>query len=446
MREYGLAAEALRKAIELAPAAAGELRRSLARDLMLAEQLDESLKVYQEIAKEDSRDAEAHLRMSQIYRQKRDFPNARAAANKARELEPNSLEIRFNEVNLLEAEGKAREAIDLMKEVVASTAKRNYSAAERGNRVVLLERLGAMYRANDQVAPAVETFRQMGEVDADMGGRGAVQIIETYRMAKDLPKADAEARAAMAKFPNDRMVRTVYASLLADSGKNDAAIAEMKKLVADHPDRETWMSLAQVYDKTKQYPEMANALEEAGKLSQSKEEKQSVQFMRGAMYEKQKQFDQAEAEFRKLIEADPNNAGALNYLGYMMADRGIRLQEALQLITKALELDPGNGAYLDSLGWVYYRLGRYDEAEEQLRSALEKVPRDPTVHDHLGDVYYKQGKLKEAISQWEVSLKEWHASAPAEQDSTEMAKVQHKLEGAKVQLAKQSPASQSAKP
>lgn len=445
MREYGLAAEALRKAIELSPAAAGELKRSLARDLMLADQLDESLKVYEEIAGEEPRDAEAHLRISQIYRQKRDFAKARAAANKAREIEPNSLEIRFNEVNLLEAEGKPREAIDLMKEIVSSTAKRNYSAAERGNRVVLLERLGSMYRANDQVAPAVETFRQMGEVDGDMGARGAVQIVETYRMAKDLAKAEAEARAALAKFPNDRMVRTVHASVLADAGKNDAAVAEMKKLVAEHNDRETLMSLAQIYDKTKRYAEMAQALDEAAKLSQTSEEKHAVQFMRGAMYEKQKKFDLAEAEFRKLIEADPDNAGALNYLGYMMADRGVRLQEALQLITKALDLDPGNGAYLDSLGWVYYHLGRYDEAEEQLRLALEKAPRDATIHDHLGDTYYKQGKLKEAISQWEVALKEWNASAPAEQDTAEIAKVQRKLEGAKVQLAKQNSA-QTAKP
>jgi tetratricopeptide (TPR) repeat protein len=265
-------------------------------------------------------------------------------------------------------------------------------------------------------------------------------------LAKDLSKAENEARTALTKFPTDRMVRTVYASLLADSGKNEPAIAEMKKLVAEHNDRETWMSLAQVYDKTKQYAEMANALEEADKLSQNKDEKQAIQFMRGAMFEKQKKFDQAEAEFRQIIEADPNNAGALNYLGYMMADRGVRLQEALQLITKALDIDPGNGAYLDSLGWVYYRLGRYSEAEEQLRLALEKVPRDPTVHDHLGDAYYKQGKLKDAISQWEVALNEWRASAPAEQDTAEIAKLQSKLEGAKVQLAKQQNSGHPAKP
>jgi tetratricopeptide (TPR) repeat protein len=437
MREYALAAETLRKAIDLAPGNAGELKRALARDLMLSDRLDDALKVYKEIAAEDPKDPEPQLRMSQIYRQKRDFANSRAASEKAKEIDPNSLEIRYNDVNLLEAEGKTSEAIQHLKEILDSTNKKNYTAAERGNRVVLLERLGSMYRANDQTEQAVETFRQMSEVDPDMAPRSAVQIVETYRLAKELPKAEAEAKAAAAKFPNDRLAASVYASVLADSGRFDAAVVQVKKLLAEKSDRDTWVSLAQVYEKARRFDEMAKAIDEAEKLSQTPDEKHSILFLRGAMYERMKKFDEAEAEFRKLIAEDPDNAGALNYLGYMLADRGVRLQEALQLITKALDQDPGNGAYLDSLGWVYYRLGRYDEAETQLKLALDKTARDPTVHDHLGDVYYRQGKLKDAIAQWEASLKEWESSAPAEHEPTEIAKVQKKLEGARVRLAKE---------
>ncbi len=437
MREYGLAAETLKKAIDAAPGSSAELKRALARDLMLSDQLDEALKVYKEIAAEDPRDAEPQLRMSQIYRQKHDFASSRAASDKAKEIDPNSLEIRYNDVNLLEAEGKTADAIDRLKEILDSTAKKTYTTSERGNRVVLLERLGSMYRANDQPARAIETFRQMSEVDPDMASRSAVQVIETYRLAKDFTKAESEAKAAVAKYPNDRLVGSVYASVLADAGRSDAAIAQMKKLLAEKPDRDTWVSLAQVYEKAKRFDEMANAIDEADKLSQTPDEKQGILFLRGAMYERQKKFDEAESAFRKLIDQDPDNAGALNYLGYMFADRGVRLQEALQLITKALDKDPGNGAYLDSLGWVYYHLGRYDEAEEQLKRALDKTGRDPTVHDHLGDVYYKQGKFKEAISQWEASLKEWESSAPSEHEPAEIAKVQKKLEGARVRLAKE---------
>ena len=155
MREYSLAAETLRKAVDLSPANASDLKRAMARDLMLADQLDDALKVYKELAAEDPKDPEIQLRLSQIYRQKRDFKQARAASDKAKELDPNSLEIRYSDVNLLEAEGKDTEAMSLLKDIVDSTAKKTYSAPESGNRVVLLERLGSMYRANEQYPQAI---------------------------------------------------------------------------------------------------------------------------------------------------------------------------------------------------------------------------------------------------------------------------------------------------
>ncbi|RPI12352.1 MAG: hypothetical protein EHM65_06065, partial [Acidobacteriales bacterium] len=93
--------------------------------------------------------------------------------------------------------------------------------------------------------------------------------------------------------------------------------------------------------------------------------------------------------------------------------------------------------YLDSLGWVYYRMNRLEEAEANLRRSLERVSRDPTVHDHLGEVLAKRGKIKEAIAEWQVSLKEWEASSPADKDPAEIAKINKKLEGAKVRLAQE---------
>lgn len=159
--------------------------------------------------------------------------------------------------------------------------------------------------------------------------------------------------------------------------------------------------------------------------------------MRGAMFERTNRVEQAEVEFRKVLKVDPDSAGAMNYIGYMLADRNLRLEESLGLINKALDGDPGNGAYLDSLGWVYYRMGRLDEAERNLRLAIQKTPRDPTVHDHLADVLMKQSKVKEAVAQWEVSLKEWDSSSPAEMRPEEIAKVKTKLEGARVRLARE---------
>ncbi len=437
MRDYALAAETLKRAIEISPADRSELRRAYAQDLMLSDQLDAALAEYQSLAAEDPKDAQIQLRISQIYRQKRDFAKAREASDKAKELDPNSLEIRYNDVNLLEAEGKTNEAIALMKTILDTTAKKSYSTAERGNRVVLLERLGSMYRSNEQFGEAINTFREIAAVDPEMASRAEVQVIETYRASKNYAKAESTAREDVAKYPGDRVLASVYASTLADAGKYDAAIAEMKKIVSAKPDREGWIALAQVYEKAKRFPEMAQAIDEAEKLSKTKEDRETVYFMRGAMYERQKKYDEAEAQFRKVLEINPDNASALNYLGYMLADRCVRLQEALQLISKAVEREPGNGAYLDSLGWVYYRLSRYPEAETNLKLALDKMSGDPTVHDHLGDVYLHQGKVKEAIAQWEMALKNWDASAPAEQEPAEIAKVQKKLESARVRLAKE---------
>jgi len=136
----------------------------------------------------------------------------------------------------------------------------------------------------------------------------------------------------------------------------------------------------------------------------------------------------------------------LNYLGYMLADQNVRLQEAQDLIRRAVKLDPNNYAFLDSLGWVYYRLNRLDEAEQQLTRSLQLMSKDPTIHEHLGDVYFKQGKIKEAIAQWQSSVKELNAAVPGDSEPDELAKVQKKLDSARVRLAKEQPPKPSRNP
>jgi Flp pilus assembly protein TadD len=136
----------------------------------------------------------------------------------------------------------------------------------------------------------------------------------------------------------------------------------------------------------------------------------------------------------------------LNYLGYMLADKGARLPEALKLIRKAVDLEPMNGAYLDSLGWAYFKLGEYELAEENLRQAADRDQADPTVHDHLGDLYEKTGRIRLAAAQWELSLSEYAKSAAADVEPNDVAKVQKKLESARVKLAKQDSATGPSKP
>ena len=162
-------------------------------------------------------------------------------------------------------------------------------------------------------------------------------------------------------------------------------------------------------------------------------------FVKGSVYEREKKYEQAEEAFKQVLSSDPQNAVALNYLGYMLADRGVRLDEALNYVKKAIELDPANGAYLDSLGWAYYKLGKYDLAEENLSKAVQRTPNDPTVQDHLGDVYQKVGRLKQAAAHWERALNEYNRSVAADVEPGEVAKVQKKLESAKIKLAREEP-------
>ena len=105
-----------------------------------------------------------------------------------------------------------------------------------------------------------------------------------------------------------------------------------------------------------------------------------------------------------------------------------------------------NGAYLDSLGWVYFKMGNYELAEENLRQAVDRDQSDPTVHDHLGDLYEKTGRIRLAAAQWELSLSEFAKSSTADVEPGDVAKVQRKLESARVRLAKQDSAAGSPKP
>ena len=436
MHDYNQAAETLKRALEMAKGN-DDIRRALAQNLMLAEKFGDALKEYESLAAEDPRDVQSMLRISQIYRQQRKFDKAREWSDKAKLAEPTNLEVTYNEVGIFQAEGKTAEAIAALKTVVGATQRKSYSASEKQNRASLLERLGFLYRLNEQPKEAVATFQELGTLDNAFAAQSAAQVVDTWRMARDFGKASEEADAALKKWPEDRTVRLTRANLLADMGKYDQAAAELKKLLDGKNDRDTYLQIVQVHEKAKNYGEMAKAIDAAEALSTTPDEKEMIHFMRGAMLEKTNKFDQAEAEFRKLLAINPNSTSGLNYLGYMLADRGTHLNEAVDMIKKALEQDPQNGAYLDSLGWAYYKQGKLAEAEENLKRAQERTPKDATIHDHLGDVYAKQGNLKAAITEWEASVKMHHSAPAFEQDPQDAAKIQKKLEGARVRLAKE---------
>lgn len=147
-------------------------------------------------------------------------------------------------------------------------------------------------------------------------------------------------------------------------------------------------------------------------------EAESIQFALAAALERSGRWDEAVAEFRSLLQKEPDNAAALNYLGYMFADRNVGLDEALEMISRAVELDPTSGAYQDSLGWVYFRLGDLARAEMYLREAARLEPHDATVHEHLGDLHAARGEHEEAIAAYSRALT-MHSEEAGQQERIE---------------------------
>jgi tetratricopeptide (TPR) repeat protein len=410
------------------------VRRAWVADLLQSGRTDEALKAMQALATDDPKNTGLQLQIAEILEHKRDFAGATAAIAKARAIE-NSIDVKLADAELLQSQGKNAQAITSLQTILNDTKKDGYSDDERTVRMRILDRLGAIQQEAGKTQDAVTSFRQIADLDPTLASKVQVQVIEAWKAAHDYKMARQEADAALKHFPNERPIIVEHASVLSDLAQTDAAANELKGISGAAKDRDIQMTIAQVYDKGKRFEDERKTLDIADDLSKNPGEKAGIQFMRGAMYEREKNFDAAEKAFRNVIDAEPMNAGALNYLGYMFADRGIRLDEAQQLIAKALDIDPGNGAYLDSLGWVYYHQNKLEEAAAQLRDALDRVGNDATVHDHLGDVYFKQDKVKEAIQQWEASVAQYKSAAPADQDPVELAKVTKKLEGAKVKVA-----------
>ncbi|HKY33674.1 MAG TPA: tetratricopeptide repeat protein [Candidatus Polarisedimenticolia bacterium] len=124
----------------------------------------------------------------------------------------------------------------------------------------------------------------------------------------------------------------------------------------------------------------------------------------GARRERAGDVKAARRHLEQAIALDPGNAVALNYLGYMLAERGERLDDAIRYIRRALERDPDNGAYLDSLGWAYFRKGDYGRAETSLQEARRAMDDEPAIHEHLGELYFATGRPREAIEAWQAAL------------------------------------------
>ena len=439
-KDYKSAIDAYRQAIQLDRDNLDAIR-GLAENLLNDGQIDAALDQYKVIADANPEDAQTYLRISEIYRRQGKYDEALESLKKAQGMVPDALEVPYNIAVVYQAQARYDEAVKILQDLLKKTEKpeNSYSQSDRNNRGIFIERLGMVYRDQENYQAAVETFRKMVTLGGDDNARTGYQdIIDTYSEAKQWPQATAAAKEAVQKLPNDRDLRMVLDAQLADNGDSEKAFADVRSLLKGAPeDRDVYVRLGIMYTRLKRWSDAEEALNKAEQLSTKAEDKEQVYFLRGDAYEHEKKYDQAEAEFKKILATDPQSASTLNYLGYMNADRDVRLEEALNYIKQAVSLEPTNGAYLDSLGWAYFKLGKYDLAEENLAKATLRMGSDPTVQDHLGDLYQKTGRLKLAAAHWERAVEEWNKTIAPEVDADLFAATQKKLDAAKVRLAKE---------
>lgn len=185
--------------------------------------------------------------------------------------------------------------------------------------------------------------------------------------------------------------------------KKDEAKARLKALIAADPkDYDAMVTLGNLYRNNEEFAAAAETYDAAiALLDKPDRDNWTVYYYRGIAYERTKQWDKAEQDFRKALEFEPDQPMVLNYLGYSMVDKNINLTEAIAMVRKAVELKPNDGYIVDSLGWAHFRLGDYEEAVKHLERAVELKPADPVIADHLGDAYWRVGRQLEARFQWQ---------------------------------------------
>ena len=202
----------------------------------------------------------------------------------------------------------------------------------------------------------------------------------------------------------------------------------LQTLIAERPDDVDALSaLGNIYRSRKLFAEAAETYDKAiAKIASPGRANWDLFYFRGIARERIKRWPEAEADLRKALELLPEPLGreralVLNYLGYSLVDQHLKLDEALDMLRRAVELRPRDGYITDSLGWAFYRLGRYEEATRELERAMELRPSDPVINDHLGDVYWRTGRRLEATFQWN------HARdlSPEPED---LVKIQRKIE------------------
>ncbi len=431
------AEESYRRAVALEPDRVRHIR-GLAQALFGQEKYGEALAQYQRLAELRPDDADTYLKMAAIYRRQQKLDDAEREILLAKQRAPGNLEVIYSEATLYEDQGRFADALQVASEALAAVKNAEVTPNRRRNLAILYQLIGRLNRDAENYSAAINSFQQMQQLGPEEDLRARLLIVDSYRDARDLPSAFAEINQALAVYPNERALKINQALLYGQNGQPEVAAKSLKALLNNSPeDREIELNLAEMYLNNRLYSEAEAAIEAAEKLGTEASDAEITGFLRGSLYERQQKWDLAEAAFKGVLALNPQNSAALNYYGYMLADRGERLDEAVELIRRALAQEPGNASYLDSMGWARFKQNRLEEAEDYVRKAVMRDSHNPEMLTHLGDILAKSGRPGLAAVQWEKALAEWRRALPADQQPEKVAELEQKLSRVKNRLAQQ---------
>jgi tetratricopeptide (TPR) repeat protein len=270
------------------------------------------------------------------------------------------------------------------------------------NAPLVRERLAANYLRADQKVKAAAVLEEI--IKRDPLGYGIYNdLAELYADLGKIDRAISDYQQSLVIKPNQPENYAQITALQLDAKRTDDAVQTMVTWKAKFPtDFRVPYFTGLIQTDRKHYTEAAASFADAENLAQESPDEVKLSskfyFSYAAACERAGDFDKAVSLFRRCLQIDPDDHTACNYLGYMWADKGVHLQEALTLIQKAVKLDPDNGAYIDSLGWALFKLGRNEEALVQLHRAVELLKDEADVYEHLADVLLKVGKPEEALT------------------------------------------------
>lgn len=307
---------------------------------------------------------------------------------------PNAFQSRNALGRMLVESGRAQEAIHLYQSLADDT---------HGN-VDALTALGILYFQNNQFAEAEARFREtLKKSDSDIARFYLGACLEAMQQPEAAIGFYEQISEDAPVYP-DAQIRLGAQEL----AQNETAKAEKRitSLLKKHPQQSDAYMLLSVIDlKLEHYQALVNHSNAALVLPHIPTR---LLFNRAIAFEELKQFESAESELKRLLSLEPNNPEALNFLGYLYADQGIKLDEAERLILQALKIRPKDGYFLDSLAWVYFKQQRYTEAAQRQEQALKLIGDDPVMHEHLGDILWKLNRQEDARTNWQKALDTGH--------------------------------------